>query len=114
MPFVIEAKKIQRNGVLRRYFVDCNDGESGWVKKRFEAKSYSTEKKAKQAKNMLGAQTFSKLAGSKSEWKISIKSLAYKITDREMRTLVNECLDSLVKRTGLTRSTIRKKIIELI
>ena len=113
MAYVIEAKKIKASGVYLRYFIDYNkNGESGWVKKRFEAKYYSSEKKAQQAKKMIGEMTKSKLSGS--GWKFSIKSLAYKITDQEMKTLFNGCLSDLTKRTGLSQGTIRKKLKDML
>ena len=114
MAFVIEARKIQGNGTLRRYFIDSGKGESRWIKKRFEAKSYPTDKKAKQAKNMLGEQTVSSLSGSGSGWKISIKRLKHNITDQEMRTLANECLDHLTERTGLTIAIAKKKLKDIL
>ena len=117
MAYVIEAKKTQKNGVYRRYYIDDDkNGESGWVKKRFDAKFYSSPYNAKQAKNMIGKPTKSKLPGfgSNSEWIFSIKSLAYKITDQEMKTLFNGCLSNLSKRTGLSPGTIRKKLKDML
>ena len=114
MPYVIEAKKKERNRVVIRFFSISNENESEWVRKRFEAKSYPSERLAKQAKKMIGDPALSKLRGDKRNWKISIKSLSHQITDSEMRELVNECVEGLVKRTGLTRVTIKRKIKERI
>tara|TARA_A100001015_G_C15041336_1_gene739857 strand:+ start:3622 stop:3966 length:345 start_codon:yes stop_codon:yes gene_type:complete len=114
MPYVIEAKKRERNRVMLRYFLISNEGESEWVRKRFKAKAYPSERLAKQAKRMIGEPALSKLRGDKSNWKISIKSLSYQITETEMRELVNECVEGLVKRTGLTRQTIKRKLKERI
>ena len=114
MPYVIEAKKKERNRVIFRYFFVSNEGESEWVRKRFKAKAYPSEKIAKQAKRMIGDPALSKLRGDIRNWKISIKSLSHQIKDSEMRELVNECVESLVKRTGLTRQTIKRKLKERI
>ena len=114
MPYVIEAKKREKNRIMLRYFFVKSDSESDWVKKRFKAKAYSSKQKAGQAKRMMNDKAFSKLRGDKRKWEISIKSLSHQITDDEMRELANECIESLVKRTGLARRTIVKRLREKI
>ena len=114
MPYVIEARKREKNRIIHRYFFVNGVGESVWVRKRFEAKAYKSRKIAERARIFLGEATYAQLRGNRRNWQISIRSLSHQITDDEMRELANECIESLVKRTGLARRTIVKRLREKI